>query len=113
MINGSKRPYWDIETKKVGIFTDKRFVINAGLFPGGMVVLYVFSQSNMTIVGKYQAHEDNNVNWEMAHPSMKDKAGNKLLNLAIEKEGAVSLKIKWNNIHELKFIRNRYLHISK
>ena len=77
-----------------------------------MVVLYVFSQSNMTIVGKYQAHEDNNVNWEMAHPSMKDKAGNKLLNLAIEKEGAVSLKIKWNNIHELKFIRNRYLHIS-
>ena len=37
---------------------------------------------------------------------------NKLLNLAIEKEGAVSLKAKLNNIHELKHIRNRYLHIS-
>jgi len=75
MINGSERPYWDVETKKVGIVKDYRFVINAGLFPGGMVVLYVFSQSNMTIVGRYQAHEDDNVNWEMAHPSMKDKAG--------------------------------------
>ncbi|WP_427874844.1 DUF2931 family protein [Flavobacterium sp. MMS24-S5] len=75
MINGSKRPYWNRETKKSEIFIDRRFVINAGLFPGGMVVLYVFSQSNMTIVGKYQAHEDNNVNWEMAHPSMKGKVG--------------------------------------
>lgn len=75
MVNGSERPYWDNETKKIGTIVDRRFVINAGLFPGGMVVLYVFSQSNMTIVGKYQAQEDNNVNWEMAHPSMKGKAG--------------------------------------
>jgi hypothetical protein len=75
MINGSKRPYWDVETKKVGIFTDKRFVINAGLFPGGMVVLYVFSQSNMTIVGRYQAHEDKTVDWGIAHEIMKNQEG--------------------------------------
>ncbi len=75
MIKGSERPYWDEETKKIGVVVDKRFVVNAGLFPGGMVVLYVFSQSNMTIVGRYQAHEDNNVDWKIAHPSMKDKAG--------------------------------------
>ena len=75
MINGSDRPYWDTETKKVGIFKDYDFVVNAGLFPGGMVVLYVFSPSNMTIVGKYQAHEDKNADWKVAHPSMKDKAG--------------------------------------
>ncbi|PAM91557.1 hypothetical protein B4N84_27510 [Flavobacterium sp. IR1] len=75
MINGSDRPYWDPETKKIGIANDRHFVINAGLFPGGMVILYVFSQSKMSIVGRYQAHEDHNVDWKMAHPSMKDKAG--------------------------------------
>ncbi len=75
MINGSERPYWDVEIKKVGVVRDYHFVVNAGLFPGGMVVLYVFSQSNMTIVGRYQAHEDKNVDWEVAHPSMKDKEG--------------------------------------
>lgn len=75
MKNGSERPIWDEETKKVEIFKDYHFVVNAGLFPGGMVVLYVFSPSNMTIVGQYQAHIDDNVDWEMAHPSMKNKEG--------------------------------------
>ena len=75
MINGSDRPYWDTETKEVGIFKDYHFVVNAGLFPGGMVVLYVFSPSNMTIVGKYQAHEDKNVNWKVAFPRMKENSG--------------------------------------
>ncbi|MFC0777119.1 DUF2931 family protein [Flavobacterium sp. HJSW_4] len=75
MINGCDRPRWNKATKKMEIFNNKRFVVNAGLFPGGMIVLYVFSQSNMTIVGRYQAQEDDNVNWEMAHPSMKSKAG--------------------------------------
>jgi hypothetical protein len=75
MINGSERPYWDVATKKAGIVKDYNFVVNAGLFPGGMVVLYVFSQSNMSIVGHYQAHEDKNVDWGVAHQSMKDKAG--------------------------------------
>jgi len=75
MINGSEKPYWDKETKKIGIVKDFYFSINAGLFPGGIIVLYVWSPSNMNIVGKYQAHEDDNVNWEMAHPSMKGKAG--------------------------------------
>lgn len=75
MINGSERPYWDQGTKKVGIVKDYDFTINAGLFPGGMVVLYVFSPSNMTIVGRYQAHEVHNVDWKVAHPSMKDQAG--------------------------------------
>jgi hypothetical protein len=75
MINGSDRPYWDLKTKTVGVFKDYHFTINAGLFPGGMVVLYVFSPSNMTIVGRYQAHEDHNVDWKVAHPSMKDQAG--------------------------------------
>ncbi|MDW8850036.1 DUF2931 family protein [Flavobacterium sp. MMLR14_040] len=75
MINGSERPYWDTETKKVGIFKDYNFVVNAGLFPGGMVVLYVFSPSNMTIVGKYQAHENKDVDWGKAHEIMKDKEG--------------------------------------
>ncbi len=75
MINGCERPYWDIETKKIGIAKDYHFAINAGLFPGGMIVLYVFSPSNMTIVGHYQAHEDKNVDWKVAHPSMKNQAG--------------------------------------
>ncbi|MHC0445197.1 DUF2931 family protein [Flavobacterium sp. 3-218] len=75
MINGSERPYWDPETKKIGISKDSHFVVNAGLFPGGMVVLYVFSPSNMTIVGRYQAHEDKNVDWGIAHELMKNQAG--------------------------------------
>ncbi|WP_238568011.1 DUF2931 family protein [Flavobacterium sp. ASV13] len=75
MINGCERPYWDKETKKIGIIKDFDFSLNAGLFPGGMVVLYVWSPTKMIIVGRYQAHEDDNVNWEMAHPSMKGKAG--------------------------------------
>lgn len=75
MINGSKRPYWDIETKRIGIFTDKRFVINTGLFPGGMVVLYVWSPSYMTIVGRYQAHQDKTVDWGIAHEIMKTQEG--------------------------------------
>ena len=75
MINGSERPYWDTETKKVGIVKDFDFTINAGLFPGGMVVLYVFSPSNMTIVGQYQAHEDKTVDWGIAHEIMKNQEG--------------------------------------
>lgn len=75
MINGSERPYWNTETKKVEIFRDFDFTVNAGLFPGGILVLYVFSPSNMNIVGRYQAHEDKNVDWKVAHPSMKDQAG--------------------------------------
>jgi hypothetical protein len=72
MINGSERPVWDEETKKVEIIKDFDFTINAGLFPGGMVVLYVFSPSNMTIVGRYQANEDKSVNWKVAFPQMKE-----------------------------------------
>jgi hypothetical protein len=75
MINGSDRPIWDREIKQVRIAKDYHFVVNAGLFPGGMVVLYVFSPSNMTIVGRYQAHEDKNVDWGIAHEIMKDKNG--------------------------------------
>jgi hypothetical protein len=75
MINGSERPYYDVNTKKPAIVKDYDFAVNAGLFPGGMVVLYVFSPSNMTIVGRYQAHEDKNVDWGVAHESMKDKEG--------------------------------------
>lgn len=75
MINGSETPYWDNETKKIGVFKDFDFVVNAGLFPGGMVILYVWSPTNTTIVGKYQANEDKNVDWQMAHPSMKGKEG--------------------------------------
>ena len=75
MINGSQRPLWDEELKKVRIAKDYDFAINAGLFPGGMVVLYVFSPSNMTIVGRYQAHEDKHVDWGIAHEIMKDRKG--------------------------------------
>ncbi|WP_427874845.1 DUF2931 family protein [Flavobacterium sp. MMS24-S5] len=75
MINGSERPYWDKETKKIGIVKDFDFSINAGLFPGGMVVLYVWSPSNMNIVGKYQAHEDKTVDWGIAHEIMKTQEG--------------------------------------
>jgi hypothetical protein len=75
MINGSERPLWDEELKKVRIAKDYNFAINAGLFPGGMVVLYVFSPSNMTIVGRYQAHEDEKVDWGIAHEIMKDRNG--------------------------------------
>ncbi|OXA87290.1 Protein of unknown function [Flavobacterium hercynium] len=71
MINGNKVPFWDVKTKSIQFFTDYDFTINTGLFPGGMVVLYVFSQSNMTILGRYQAHEDKNVNWKVAFPNME------------------------------------------
>ncbi len=74
MINGSERPYWDVANKKVGIVKDYDFTINAGLFPGGIVVLYVFSQSNITIVGRYQAHEDKHVNWKVAFEQMKNNS---------------------------------------
>jgi hypothetical protein len=74
MINGSERPYWDVATKKVGIVKDYHFVVNAGLFPGGIIVLYVFSQTNMTIVGRFQAHEDKNVNWMLARQQMTDNS---------------------------------------
>ncbi|KUJ59343.1 hypothetical protein AR687_23320 [Flavobacteriaceae bacterium CRH] len=75
MINGNETPFWDVETKKVNTYKNYLSVVNAGLFPGGMVVLYVFSPSNMTIVGKYQAHEDKDVDWGRAHEIMKDKEG--------------------------------------
>jgi len=75
MKNGSERPVWNQEIKKIEIIKDYNFAINAGLFPGGMVVLYVFSPSNMTIVGRYQAYVDDNVDWQIAHPSMKGKEG--------------------------------------
>ncbi|MBF4491704.1 DUF2931 family protein [Flavobacterium sp. MR2016-29] len=75
MINGSESPYWDIKTKKVGIVKNYLFVVNVGLFPGGMVVIYVWSPANMSIIGRYQAYEDKNVDWKVAHPLMVDKAG--------------------------------------
>ncbi|MFB9108997.1 DUF2931 family protein [Flavobacterium gyeonganense] len=74
MINGSESPYWDVETKKVGVVNDFDFTINAGLFPGGMVVLYVWSPSNMTIIGRYKAHVDNNVDWKVAREQMEDNS---------------------------------------
>lgn len=75
MINGNETPFWDVETKKVNTYKNYLFVVNAGLFPGGMVVLYVWSPTNMTIVGTYQAHEDKNVDWALAHDVMKDEKG--------------------------------------
>jgi len=75
MINGCDRPSWNKVTKKMAIFNNKRFVVNAGLFPGGMIVLYIFSQSNIIIVGRYQAHEDRNVDWGVAHEIMKTQEG--------------------------------------
>ena len=74
MKNGSVTPFWDVETKKVNTFKDYLFVINAGLFPGGMVVLYVWSPINTTIVGRYQAHEDKNVDWKAAREQMEDNS---------------------------------------
>lgn len=75
MVNGCEKPYWSKEEKKIGIAKDFDFSINAGLFPGGMIVLYVWSPTNMSIVGKYQAHEDKNVNWGIAHEIMQTQEG--------------------------------------
>jgi len=75
MKNGNENPFWDIETKKVATFKNHLFVLNAALFPGGRVVLYVWSPTNMTIVGRYQAYEDKNIDWKVAHPSMESKTG--------------------------------------
>ncbi len=75
MINGSESPYWDVETKKVDKFKNYQFVVNVGLFPGGMVVVYVWSPTNMIIVGRYQAHEDKTVDWGIAHEIMKTQEG--------------------------------------
>lgn len=75
MKNGNDTPFWDVETKKVDTYKNYLFVVNAALFPGGSVVLYIWSPTNMTIVGRYQAHEDKNVDWKVAHPSMETKAG--------------------------------------
>lgn len=82
MLNCQERPSLDKKTKKVIFFKDNDFVISTGLIPGGIVVVYVFTQTDVTIVGRFQAHEDKNVQWTTAYDYMKDNSEiNKLIEI--------------------------------
>jgi hypothetical protein len=75
MKNGDKEPFYDNKLKKVVINKYYGYAIIVGLMPGGVVVVWVSGTETRTEVGRYQAHEDKNVDWKVAHESMKDKDG--------------------------------------
>ena len=82
MLNCQERPIWNKKTNKTTLFKDNDFVISTGLIPGGIVILYVFTQTDVTIVGRFQAHEDKNVDWKTAYAYMKDNSEiNKLIEI--------------------------------
>jgi hypothetical protein len=61
---------------------------------------------------KFESFEQNKRNKTFKVIPELENVKNKLLNFAIEKEGAVRVKAQLNNWHELKDLRHRYLHIS-
>jgi len=74
-----------------------------------LAIMMYFAKKNGV---KFEKIDDNKRNEDFKVIPELENVKNKLLNLAIEREGAVSIKVKMNNIHELKYIRNHYLHIS-
>jgi len=101
--------YTEEQVKSAGqSYNGTRKLKNSYQFIALAIMMY-FAKKNRV---KFKSFDDGNEYKAFKVVPELENAKNKLLNLAIEKEGAVSLKIKWNNIHELKFIRNRYLHIS-
>ncbi|MCV9928762.1 DUF2931 family protein [Flavobacterium sp. LS1R49] len=75
MINGDREPFYDNKLKKIVINKYYGYGINVGLLPGGVVLVWVGGSENTTLVGRYQAHEDKNVDWKVAHSSMEEKKG--------------------------------------
>ncbi|WP_229335677.1 DUF2931 family protein [Flavobacterium sp. ALJ2] len=75
MINGDREPFYDTKSKKTIVNKYYDYEINVGLIPGGIVLVWVGGSENTTLVGRYQAHEDKNVDWKVAHKSMTDKKG--------------------------------------
>lgn len=88
-------------------YTGTRKLKNAYQFIPLVIMMYFAKKNGM----KFKSFDDEEYKVFKVIPELEN-VKNKLLNLAIEKEGAVSVKAKLNNIHELKYIRNRYLHIS-
>ncbi|UPZ14285.1 phospholipase effector Tle1 domain-containing protein [Flavobacterium humidisoli] len=74
-----------------------------------LAIMMYFAKKNGV---KFEGFDTSKQNKDFEVIPELENVKNKLLNLAIEKEGAISLKTKLNNIHELKYIRNHYLHIS-
>ncbi len=89
-------------------YTGTRELENSYQFIPLTIMMYFAKKSGV----KFEGFDENKRNKDFKVIAELENVRNKLLNLAIEKEGAVSLKAKLNNIHELKHIRNRYLHIS-
>ena len=82
IVNSPKIPFWNKKTKKIDFYVGQVFNISTGLIPGGIVVLYVWTETDITIVGRFQAHEDKNVDWKTAYAYMKDNSEiNKLIEI--------------------------------
>nr|WP_294786412.1 DUF2235 domain-containing protein [uncultured Flavobacterium sp.] len=101
--------YTEYQVKSAGqTYIGTRKLKNSYQFISLAIMMY-FAKKNGV---KFEGFDDSKQNEDFKVIPDLENAKNKLLNLAIEKEGAISLKAKLNNIHELKHIRNRYLHIS-
>lgn len=101
--------YTDKQVKSAGhSYNGTRKLKNSYQFIALTIMMYFAKKSGV----KFKSFDDGNEYKDFKVIPELENAKNKLLNLAIEKESAVSIKAKLNNIHELKHIRNRYLHIS-
>lgn len=96
-----------IITSKLG-YTGIRKLKNSYQFVSLTIMMY-FAKKNGV---KFKSFDDGEEYKDFKVIPELENAKNKLLNLAIEKEGAGFVTAKLTNIHELKQIRNRYLHIS-
>jgi Protein of unknown function (DUF2931) len=82
IINSPKIPFWNKKTKKVDFYKGQVYSISTGLIPGGIVVVYVWTETDTTIAGRFQAQEDKNVQWKTAYEYMKDNSEiNKLIEI--------------------------------
>ncbi|WP_229335668.1 DUF2931 family protein [Flavobacterium sp. ALJ2] len=74
MINGDREPFYDTKLKKIIVNKYYDYEINVGLIPGGIILVWVGGSENTTLVGRYQAHEDKNVNWMLAREQMTNNS---------------------------------------
>lgn len=101
--------YTEEQVKSAGqTYIGTRKLKNSYQFVSLTIMMFFAKKSGV----KFKSFDDNQEYKTFKVIPELEKVKNKLLNLAIEKEGAGFVKAKLNNIHELKHIRNRYLHIS-
>lgn len=88
--------------------TGTRKLINSYQFIPLAIMMHFAKKNGM----KFESFDENSENKAFKVIPELENVKNKLLNLAIEKEGAVNVIAKLNNWNELKDLRNQYLHIS-